>query len=92
MVESNWIQKCCMFFNPKDSWFNHDYASNCNKLGNFNKYNHSRKEHEYKAKFLKKALQYQALNFVFPLKAQWFNDNSEAIFAYLEEVHHEKFH
>ena len=83
-----------MFFNFKGHWFNHDFASNSNKSMNFNKYNHSRKDHENKAEiseFLKKALQYQNLNFVFPLKAQWFNDNSEAIFTYLDKVHHEKF-
>lgn len=92
-VESNWVQKCGKFYNLKNHWFNRDYSRNSRKIKDFNRRIHRKEEIENKAEifeFLGKALQYQALNFVFPLKAHWFNDNSEAIFAYLdivEEVH-----
>lgn len=83
-VKSNWIEKYGKTLNFQ-FWFQRDYYRNCKKLEKL----HGRKKLENKAEilgFLKKAIQYQRANYVFPIRANWFNDNSEAIFAHLEGV------
>ena len=43
------------------------------------------------SEFLKKAVNYQRVNFIFPIRMKWFNENSEAIFFYLEQNCNERF-
>lgn len=87
---SYWIEKNKKrwIFRFKD-WTFSSYERNLRRL---NRFMESKKfEKSDISEFLQKAVNYQRVNFIFPVRTKWFNENSEAIFIYLEQNCNERF-
>lgn len=88
---SYWFEK-----NKKRWFFRFKKWMFLNYEGNLKKWNRLKRAKKFEDKseiseFLQKAMNYQRDNFIFPIRAKWFNENSEAIFIYLEQNSNERF-
>ena len=88
---SNWIGKKKKRWVYKFSmWISSNYERNFQRWNRFQVAKKLEDKSEI-SEFLQKAINYQRMNFIFPIRARWFNENSEAIFMYLEQHCNEHF-